>query len=387
MKKNKTGITFTLQKDELLKALKFVYKSLPSNPQLPILSSILLSLKDGSLSLSSTDLYFGIQSKIATSSKEDLVIAVPGALFKEVILSLDDDLINFLVKEGSIIIKSNGGVVKIPTQDPIEFPDFPTISTKKLSLCISVIKEIEEFVCFAAGVDQARPILTTLLLKVNDNTLTAVSTDGFRLSVLELKNVQNSTDGESNDQEILIPAKYFSEIYQIALTYQVEKVQIFVDNSLKQLKVKVGNNDVYIRQIDGEYPPYQKIIPDDSSFISKVEVDKKQLLKEVKRAAIFSKQDSGVVSLGIEKSGREGKVIVESVSSSRGSYKGVVLTENSSGDEVKTAFNSDYLKDFLSIDEKESASIQIIEELKPAVFKIVGKENLKYIIMPFRVNQ
>ena len=380
----KKDFVVTVQKEDLIKALKLVYKSVPNNPQLPVLSSILLSIKEGRLSLSSTDLYFGTQSKITISSAAQHTIAVPGILFKEVISSLDDELIKLEIKNQGLVIRSNGGVIKIPTQNPADFPEFPKIKSKKLTLTQSIIEEINKFVCIAAGVDQARPILTTLLLKIVGGKLIAVSTDGFRLSVLE---VEGTLENGVLDQEILIPAKYFSEICQIATTYQAREIEFYIEESLKQLMVKIGENKVYIRQIEGEYPPYEKIIPDEGGFTYTISIDREQLRKEVLRASIFSKHESGVVGFELGGELKENEMVIQSISSLKGSYRGVVAIKKEGAGEMKTAFNSDYIKDFLNISEVDTIEIQVTEELKPAVFRVVGKKNFKYVVMPFRVNQ
>lgn len=386
------SINIKIQRESLLKALRFVQKIVPSNPQLPILSSLLLKLDKRKLLLSSTDLYFGVQSRVFTTTKEELSIAIPGHIFKDMVNSLKSETLEIILENDRMKMKANGSVVSIPIQDPKDYPEFPEIVTKKMELTKEVMARIEKFVCFAAGIDQARPILTTLLIKLTKNGLTAVATDGFRLSVLELPEVK----GEGPDEEILIPSRYFSEVFKIAEQSEVEKITIYSEEELKQLRFEVGESDIYVRLIEGEYPPYEKIIPE--NFSVSLTFDGEKFFQELKRAAILAKEASNIVTIKsadlspVDNQDKENdslisQIIIESNSLSKGSYVGSLPLLTNISESIEIAFNVNYLLDFLSSCKPGVVEMKFNDSLKPAMFTVDEKDNFRYIVMPFRVNQ
>ncbi len=379
-----------LQRESLLKALRFVQKIVPNNPQLPILSSVLLKLEKGKLLLSSTDLYFGIQSRVITSAKEELNAAIPGHVFKDIVNSLKSETLDIVIEEGKMKINSNGSTALIPIQDPKDYPDFPKIDSKKMVLDLDTMSKIDKFVCFAAGIDQARPILTTLLIKLTNKGLKAVATDGFRLAILDLPNVVSESKSE---EEILVPSRYFSEVYKIALQSEVEKITIFAEEELKQLRFEVGESDVYVRLVEGEYPPYEKIVPE--SFLMSISFDGEGFQEELKRAAILAKEASNIVVVKNESLSDKNSEIkqdysnieIESNSMSKGSYVGKLPLLANASDFFQIAFNVNYILDFLNSCKPGIVEMRLNDSLKPAMFLINGNDSFKYIVMPFRVNQ
>lgn len=386
------SVNIKIQRESLLKALRFVQKIVPNNPQLPILSSLLLKLDKGKLSLSSTDLYFGIQSRVVTTTLEKLSIAIPGHVFKDMVNSLKSETLEIILEKDRMKMKANGSIVSIPIQDPKDYPEFPEIVTKKMELSKEVMARIEKFVCFAAGVDQARPILTTLLIKLTKKGLTAVATDGFRLAVLDLPEVK----GKEEDEEILIPSRYFSEVFKIAEQSDIEKITIYSEEELKQLRFEVGESDIYVRLIEGEYPPYEKIIPE--TFSVSIVFDGERFSQELKRAAILAKEASNIVTIKSEEisstenqkkgnTNSSSQIIIESNSLSKGSYTGKLPLLSSINESIEISFNVNYLLDFLSSCKPGVVEMKFNDSLKPAMFSIDERDNFRYIVMPFRVNQ
>lgn len=382
----KTNNTIKLQRDSLQAALRFTQKVVSSNPQLPILSSILFSLKDKTLTLSSTDLYFGIQSSVTTTSNQDAVFAVPGSIFKDMVNSFESEVVEIEVNDSKILVKADGSTATIPTQSPRDYPDFPQINKEKIFLPVDVLREIDDFVCFAAGTDQARPILTTLLIKMGKKKLEAVATDGFRLATLEFK--QFKADSES---EILVPAKYLSEVRNIAEQADVEGITIFAEDELKQLRFEVGQSNIYVRLIEGDFPPYEKIIPANPTITASL--DGESLKKELKRASILAREVSNIVELEIggevgedRKGNNLENLIIRANSANQGRYEGVCPLLRKVDKSLPIAFNSNYLLDFLTHCKPESLDICVSDSLKPAMIKMSQKKNYQYVVMPFRVS-
>ncbi len=356
--------------------LKHLQNVIPSNPQLPILSSIYLKLKDEELTLASTDLYLGVKTKTKVDSDVEFEKVVPGDTFKDLISSFSEDEVEIEVGKKEMVIKSNTSQLKVPTQTTEEYPDFPEIEGKKIKLQAEMLEKINDLVSFAASTDQARPVLTTVFLNFKNSKLEVVGTDGFRLAVLSFEDV-----GIEDDISLLVPVRAFNEVVKILRQSEEEDVILQVSTELKQIKFIVGGVGIFVRLIEGDYPPYSKIIP--SQFKTEINMLGEDLKQELQRAFVLAKEASNIVEWKFE----DNELVIKSSAPAVGSYEGRVLVSSEKGDGGEIAFNVKYLLEFLSSTKPENLKFMMNESLKPAMFKVEGVENFKYVVMPFRVNE
>jgi len=367
---------FTILQENLSKTLTFLQKAIPSKPQLPILSSILLEVKDNKLTLSATDLYLGIKSQCIAQVEAEGAIVVPGDVFKQFIGSLAPGKINFELKDQNLLISAGKSKIKIPTQSNEDYPDFPQVKGSDLNLPLDVLDQIEKYVSFSASIDQTRPVLTTVLLKSINDGLEVVATDGFRLSTLFFSGINSN-----QELNLLVPVKALSEVYRIAQSSQEKELKVTLSTELKQIKFVIGDTQVFVRLIEGDYPPYEKIIPTD--FRVKVSIDGEQLSAEIKRAFILARDASNIIKLEI----KDNSLIIRSTSPAYGNYEGVVEIENMSNENGELAFNAKYLLEFLNTVKPEKIYFGMNESLKPTMITVEDIKDFKYIVMPFRVNE
>jgi DNA polymerase-3 subunit beta len=363
--------------ENLKKALSIVQKAIPTKPQLPILSSVLIEANKDKLVISSTDLYLGIKAKVVGKIIKTGKIALPGRLFYNSISSLDPGKISLVLNKDSLIIKSSNNKSVIQCFSAEEFPDFPNIEGEEFKIKPSVLREIKEKVSFCASTDLTRPVLTALLFSFSNGSLTTVGTDGFRLAILSQKSL-----GKKDQENFLLPAKAIEEVVGVFADQDEEQEVLFVFSSeLKQVRFLVNGVEMYVRLIEGEFPPYQKIIPAD--FQIEVEVDGQDLEDQLKRAQVFARESSNIIRFNLSKK----EMIVSASSPSYGKHEGKILINLKKGKGGEIAFNSRYLLDFISSLHPEKVLFYMNESLTPAMLRPSGDENYKYIIMPFRVNE
>jgi DNA polymerase-3 subunit beta len=355
--------------------LTHLSKAIPSNPQLPILASVLIQNENNVCTFSATDLYFGIRCSINVDSELDGTIVVPGKQFKEVVSSLDPGVINLIFDESALQIKNAKTKVKLSGGVSDEYPPFPQVDGEEYVFPISYLEDLEKNVSFSASSDQARPVLTAVLFEFSQEGLKCVATDGFRLATLIIDDSK-----EYEDKSFLIPAKALSEVYKIASKLNVEEVRFKVSHELKQVFFSLEGVEIFVRLIEGNYPPYQKIIP--SNFNTEVVFDSAELVENLKRAMIFARESSNIVRLEIS----EESVFVHSSSPSFGSYKGELHAVKVTGKPNEIAFNIKYLIDYLSAVKTDKQWFGMSDSLKPALIKPVGSEKQQYVVMPFKVN-
>jgi DNA polymerase III subunit beta len=362
--------------EHLINSLNQLQKVIPSKPQLPILSSVLFSAKNNTLQLSATDLYLGIQTEVPGKVIDEGVIAIPGKIFRDYIASLPIGKLLLTIEENTLTITSGGNTTTIQCSSPDEFPEFPVIEGETYSLSGEVLQQIDGSIRFATSLDPTRPVLTSLLFRFSSEGLQVVGTDGFRLATMTL--LEQKTD---ELKQFLIPSKAIGEIARIGTQQQSGEILFTVSDKLKQALFIVGATTMSVRMIEGEYPPFEKIIP--SEFSTQLVLDAKELEEQLKRALIFSRESSNTIKLTLS----QDTLKINSTSPTYGTHEGTMNVKNISGERAEIAFNARYVLDFISALKPETIQFSMNESLTPAQFSPVHMENFKYIVMPFRVNE
>lgn len=376
----------TVLQENLKQQLDYLQKVIPSKPQLPILSSILLRIEKNKLLLAATDLYLGIRASLVVEVKEEGSLVVDGDTFRSLIASLSPGKIDLELSEAVLKITQGKTKVKLSCQSADEYPQFPEVSGNKFKLKAADLEKIQNLVVFASSNDQTRPVLTALLMKFSNQGLTVVGTDGFRLASAVFPNLKFSFE-----QELLVPAKAITELLRIAKQSQADEVEVTVADELKQLLFKVDSVDFFVRLIEGDFPPYQKIVP--PSFKLSVSIDSDEFLNQLKRAQIFARETSNIVRLSLKNQDKSSFLVIKAISPSYGEYLSEILVELETDlgkdeiEEIQIAFNAVYLIEFINAVHSEKIIMSINESLKPAQFISPENKNYFYISMPFRVNE
>ena len=362
--------------ENLKSALFQLQKAIPSKPQLPILASVLLSATKTDLSFSATDLYFGIRTRVMAQVTDPTTVAVPAEIFKQLVGSLPAGQVELITTETNLTIKTATTKAQIPLQNGAEFPQFPDVAGTQIEFSATEIQTIVTQTSYANSTDVSRPVLTALLFNFQETSLEVVGTDGFRLAVLKLPSRPNL-----EDQKVLLPAKALQEIQRIAQQLKTKQLTAQLDPTLKQAKFLLDNTEEIVRMIAGEFPPYEKIIPQEAFY--QIEIDRETMLEELKRAQLFTRETSNIVKLVLESE----KLSIQAKSPSFGEYVGEISVKNPKPEKLEIAFNVNYLIDFFSAQDSLGVTFSATESLKPATFKPEGEKNFFYVVMPFRVSE
>ncbi|HVM10948.1 MAG TPA: DNA polymerase III subunit beta, partial [Actinomycetota bacterium] len=221
----------------------------------------------------------------------------------------------------------------------------------------------------AASRDEARPILTGVLLEANREGLTMVATDSYRLAVREL-----SATGEG-EAKALVPERAISEAGRAAATEERAEVRMVLGDS--QASFRVGGVTMTSRLIDGEFPNYRQLLPEPGG--NRLTAPRQELLEAVRRVGLLARENSPVRlelnALGVR------------LTSSSPDLGGAVevLEASYEGDELTAAFNPTYLGDGLAGVPADRVSLELRDGLKPALLRGEGDDAFTYLVMPVRL--
>ncbi len=363
---------FKIHQDTLSKGLTTVSRYTANKGQLPILANILIEADKGGVFLSATNLEMGIRVDIGGMVEVPGSITVPAKNLAEFVNSWPSGTIELKLKEEKLTVKSSKSQATFATVDALEFPSIPRVEEREsrgVEVPSQIFKEISQRVAFAASVDDSRPVLTGVKFIVDSSQLIVVATDGFRLSQKKL---------EANSSQlapIILPARTIIELSKLA---EEETVKMNVVSENNQVIFDLGKTQLTSRILEGNFPDVAKIIP--KEFRTQATVDREEMLKAVKSAGIFARENNNIVKCLI--SGDQ--CLVRATGSQVGENE-ATLDAEVSGDEIQISFNYKYLLDFLNSVSCERILMKFNESVSPAVFMEEKDETLIHLIMPVRV--
>ncbi|PIP61095.1 DNA polymerase III subunit beta [Candidatus Roizmanbacteria bacterium CG22_combo_CG10-13_8_21_14_all_38_20] len=361
----------SILQENLNNALKSVSGFVPSNPQLPILQNIYLKFTKGKAIFSATDLSIGIYKETRAKVDEEGEICVPFKNLSALVNQLPAGKVDISVKDNILSIKSEKISAEFNGVQANEFP-VVVIGEKKGRVERKIIQEIAEEVAFSAASDEARVVLTGILIEKTDFGQRIVATDGFRLSIKQIKGEKLKFD----EERVIIPARFFIDIARII----PEGAELFLelDKNKKSITASWEDTTISSQLIEGEFPNFEQIIP--QSHTTRVLIDKEELGRLVRTASIFARESANIIRLKIENN----ELHISANSPQVGKNTSSMLVEEE-GDDQKIAFNHRFLLDLLKGVDGKNLAFEVSGPLKPGVFRVSGKDDYLHIIMPVRV--
>ncbi len=376
--KGNINLKVTILQQDLLPKLQSVSRSVGIRATLPVLANILIETESGKLKLSATNLELGVVKLVKAQVSEEGSVTVPAKTFLEIISSLNN---NELILESSneqLKVSSKNFAATINGISASEFPAIPLASEEGILLDGKLLAATLPEITFAAAADEGRPILTGILTEIKKDSLELVATDGFRLAhktvVLE--------SGEQNFKA-LIPRRTFEEVVRLISedlgAEEGEKVEISTSENQNQMIFKIGQTQLSSRLIEGQFPSWEKIVP--QKFENRTIVERSEALKAVKLASIFAKDNANVVKFET----KDNALKIVSEAKELGAQE-TEIDAQVEGLPITIAFNARYLLDVLSAATRSQIAIEFSGNLSPALVKPIGEDELEYVIMPIRLS-
>lgn len=360
--------------DRLRKALSLVSRIVSSKSQLPILGNVLLSAEKGNLFLTTTNLETAITTKITAAVEKEGKITVPVKQLNELVSLIKEEKIKLFVDNNNLVLESKKTKNSLNTAPASEFPSIITKQEEaNIIIAENEFKKAIEQIAIATSPDESRPILGGALFVKKEKALEVAATDGYRLSVKEIKTSKNQIE-----KTHIFPIKTLLEVARIAAEQEEKEIKISLPAEKNQATFLLENTEIVTRLIDGEFPNFQKIIP--ASYTTKTIIDKEDFLNAVKMAAVFARESANIVKIKISN-----RNLVLSANAPQVGENKDSLDIEQEGEDLEIAFNYRFLLDFLLTVEEERIVLETTGSLNPGVFKPEKDTSLLHIIMPVRV--
>ncbi len=361
---------FRCERDVLADALSTAGRAATGRTgTLPVLSGLRLELVGDTLTVTGTDLELTIQLEATVGGERDGGVVLPARLAADIVRSLGAGKVEVSVDGDDVSI--SGGRSQFAVR-PLALDDYPRLASPASSAVTLPSAEFGEAlrqVVRAASTDEARPILTGVMLTAESDGLRMVATDSYRLAVRDLPGA--SVLGA--DQRVLVPGRALSELQRLVGSASELTLRL----GERDATFEVGTTRLTTRLIEGEFPNYRQLIP--ASYPNKLTVSREALTEAVRRVKILAR-DATPIRLQMTADSLRLTAITQDVGNAVEE-----LDATLEGTELTVAFNPDYFASGVEAVGADEVTLETLDSLKPAVLRGVGRPDYLYLLMPVRV--
>ena len=377
---------FSCAQENLNQVLNVVSHIAAKNPNLPILSNILIKAENKNLILSSTNLEIGISAIVRGKIDADGEYSVDARLFSSYISLLPKDRIDIELVENELKVQCQKQKTRIRGQEAADFPLIPKVERQNpFIVSADLFKEAIYSVAFAVSNSEIRPEISGVYMGFFKDNLILTATDSYRLAETKLKYVEGS-DAEVDEEgiKVIVPVKTVQEMSRILGSFKDDvspegnqNLEIYLGES--QIMFVYNGIELISRLIEGQYPEYSQIIPENCE--NKVKVSNLDLIKAVKTSSLFAK--SGVFDIKLDFRSHNDELLITSSSSQTGeNISSIDMEKTGSGDEI--VLNYKYLLDGLQNIGSDQITIEFTDSNNPCIIRPENRQNYLYLIMPIR---
>jgi DNA polymerase-3 subunit beta len=364
-------VKFRCERDVLVDALGTAGRAAASRgTSLPVLSGVRVDLKGDRLTLTGTDLELTISVEVAVSGDGDGVVVLPGRLASDIVRSLPAGSVDVEVGDDEARIAAGRSDFSLRVLPADEFPRIAEPGGEPVTLASAELSTALSQVVRAASSDDARPILTGVLLAAEAEGLRLVATDSYRLAIRDLPGTTVLAEG----QKVLVPSRALTELARVLNAGDSLTVRL----GERDASFEVGGTRLTTVLIEGEFPPYERLIP--QAQPNRLTVGREVLLEAVRRVKLLAREATPV-RLGMSSDGLELVAITQDVGQAH-----EALDAKFEGTDLTVAFNPEYLVQGIEVAPGDEVTIETVDALKPALLRCSEHPDFLYLLMPVRVS-
>jgi DNA polymerase III subunit beta len=383
-------VKFRCERDSLVEVLTTAGRAVSSRTSTMALGGIRIEASGNHLAVVGTDLDLTVHVSTEAIGITDGVCVAPAKLLADIVRSLEP---------GAVTIESEGEKVEIgaarsrfslrtfPVDD---FPSLPEPPQPATFLPAASLASALRQVVRAASSDDARPLLTGVLIAAEGNGIRLVATDSYRLAMRDI----DGSDALADNSQILVPARALAELQRLSLLGSTGKEsgpaseEGGEEGAGSTVGLSVGEHDVTFtaggvnvstRLLDGSYPDYRQLIP--AEYPNRLHVGKDSLLDALRRVRLLVRDNTTPVRLSMRPGGVDLTVVSQEVGDAS-----ETVDADFDGVELTIAFNPTYLIDGVEAVTGDEVVLETVDATKPATVRAAEETNFHYLLMPVRVS-
>ena len=369
---------FVVKRDILLKSLNFVQGVVEKKNTLPILSNVLLQLKDKRLSIVATDLDIIFYDEITDVKViNEGSTTTSAAILYDILRKISSNSeLNFDLKsDNKLSLKSDNADFNLLCLPIDNFPSFADeFEGHEINLNNQRFLKLLNKTKISISNDDTRHYLNGVFLHITEahdrSFLTGVATDSHRLSSSSLE-----IEKTSNFSSLILPRK---TVFQLCSLLAESTDQLSMQTGDNRVKFTLGKMKLISKVIDGKFPDYKKVVPSTNDKTLLVSSD--EFISSIERVASVSLDRKEGVKLVINKDNVQ--LSVNSANSGDGNEK---IKAKFNSENLNISFNSKYLIDIASEVEDKNLKINFKDSISPVLIEDASDKNSYYVIMPMKI--
>jgi len=385
---------FRSERDSLVEALGTAGRAVASRGTASaVLSGVLLQCAGNQLLATGTDLDLTVRVEQEVIGLDDGSCVLPARLAADIVRSLEPGAVTVEAAEDKVEIaaaRSRFGLRAFPV---VEFPTLSPPGEASVTLPGAMFGEGLRQVVRAASTDDARPLLTGVLMSNENGAVRLVATDSYRLALRDLSGAGKLP----GDEGILVPARALVELQRLVAgasgaTGTKEGASAKEgggkDGEGESVTMAMGTNEVSFsrgpvristRLLEGTYPDYRQLIP--AQYPNSLHLGKETLIAALRRVRLLVRDNTTPVRLSMRQGGVDLSVVSQEVGDASETVDG-----DFTGEDLVIAFNPSYLIDGAEAVQGDEVIIETADAGKPATVRGADDDEFRYLLMPVRVS-
>ncbi len=364
------GLKIVCSREELAQKLAVVGRGVSTRTAVQILSGILVRASGGRVELAATDMELSIRTLLDAQVDGEGAVVVPGRLLVDLSRLLPESEVTLEHREEENVLHVQCGPAeyRLNTFGAEDFPRLPDTDVAPLSaIGADVLLETLASVSRAVSRDEARPVLTGILVRFGDGKLVMAATDSYRLSYRE-----TPVEGSVPELEAIVPARALEELRRLVRTGG--SLELGVQEN--QVVFGVEGTWLTTRRIEGQFPKFDELRP--KEFKHEVTLPREELLEVVRRTSVMAHRNSP-----LRLRFAEGEVTVWTQTQDVGEAR-ETLPIRFEGEPLEIGFNAEFLRDGIESATGDELRLRLIDPLRPGLIQ-GPSDDFWYLIMPIRL--
>ena len=362
----------SITREKLRDGLGAVTATIPSKTTLPVLSNILVRADGDRLALSGTDLDISVSVSVAADVEEGGALTVPAKKLSDIARELEDAPVHLSAEGEQIELECGKSRFKLFGMAEDEFPSFPEVDFEESwKVSAGDLQQLIGHTAFAASTEESRPILNGVLWQLRTDHSTMVATNGHRLAKMRVP----LEEVDAPEADLIVPPKALQQVERL---FEGDE-ELEVARSENHLAFRSDDRVVYTRLIEGPYPNYEQVIPDDND---KHAIGNRDALeKAIRRMAVVASDQTHRVRLIFEEDHLGFRVQTPDLGEAEDE-----LSVDYSNEEMEIGFNANYLLEVLRYMPTEDVRLSFKAPERAATFEPVdGELDYLCLVMPLRL--
>jgi DNA polymerase-3 subunit beta len=373
-------VKYRCERDTLVEALATASRAVTSRASTtPALNGVRIEVVGNRLTVVGTDLDLTVRVEVEAIGLDDGSLVAPARLVADIVRSLEPGAVTFEGGDDEVEISAARSRFVVRTYPVEDFPVLADPRPDQVTIPAPALAEALRQVVRAASNDDARPLLTGVLVAAESGGTRLVATDSYRLAMRDLAGEGPLAEGA---EQILVPARALTELQRLMpAAGSKEDGEATVGFSVSELDATftVGGVRLTTRLLDGRFPDYRQLIP--PGYPNLLRVGREALLDALRRVRLLVRDNTTPVRLSM----RPGSVELTVVSQEVGHASEDVDAEYE-GEELTVAFNPSYLIDGVEAVLGDEVVLETVDATKPATVRAPDHEDYRYLLMPVRVS-